>query len=54
MKKLLLLSVTGMFLISCGGGWSDEDVSMAMAECMDDMSKDDCECLINKLLLLLR
>ena len=53
MKKLLLLTLTGLFLISCGGGgnWSDADVSMAISECVEDdgMAKSDCECMVNQL-----
>tara|TARA_B100000902_G_scaffold182872_1_gene175618 strand:+ start:136 stop:429 length:294 start_codon:yes stop_codon:yes gene_type:complete len=51
MKKLLLLTITGMFLISCGGGgWSNEDVSKAVNECVEDdgMAKSDCECLVKQ------
>ena len=51
MKKILLLAITSMFLISCGGGgWSDEDVNKAVAECVEDdgMAKSDCECLVKQ------
>ena len=37
-----------MFLISCGGGgWSDEDKTMAMNEC--EGTTDQCDCIINKM-----
>ena len=46
MKKLLLLAVSGMFLVSCGGGgWSDEDKEMIMADCPFD-SEERCECVL--------
>ena len=51
MKKFFLLAITGMFLISCGsGGWSDEDISKAVNECVEDdgMAKSDCECLVKQ------
>ena len=53
MKKLLLLAITSMFLLSCGGGgnWSDEDMSKAINECVEDdgMAKSDCECMVNQM-----
>jgi len=51
MKKLLLLTTIGMFLISCGGGgWSDEDVTKAMKDCTEEggNSESQCECVIKK------
>jgi len=45
MKKLLLLAVTGMFLISCGGGWSDDDVKAFNDYC--PMNKELCNCFLN-------
>tara|TARA_B100001029_G_C15043167_1_gene445138 strand:+ start:531 stop:812 length:282 start_codon:yes stop_codon:yes gene_type:complete len=50
MKKILLLSITGMFLMSCGGGWSDEDVAKAMKDCTEQggNSESACECVIEK------
>ena len=50
MKKLLLLAITGMFLVSCGGGWSDEDVDQAMKACKEEggNSESECECVIGK------
>jgi len=51
MKKLLLLAITGMFLISCGGpAWSDEDVAQAMKDCTEKggNSESACECVIEK------
>ena len=40
MKKLLLLSITGMFLMSCGGGWSEDDQQAFLNDCPGDA----CEC----------
>ena len=61
MKKLLLLAITGICLISCGGGgssdedmvqapkgWSDKDVTQAMKECQEDFSESECQCVIDK------
>ena len=51
MKKLLLLAITGMFLVSCGGGgWSDEDVAQAMKDCKEEggNSESECDCVIEK------
>ena len=51
MKKLLLLAITGMFLISCGGGgWSEEDKTMAMKDCIEEGGNEtsQCECVIGK------
>jgi len=48
MKKILLLAITSMFLISCGGGgWSDADVAMAMDEC--EGTTEQCDCMIKKM-----
>ena len=44
MKKLLL-AVAGMFLISCGGGWGDDDVKAFNEYCpMDD---EICNCFLD-------
>ena len=63
MKKLLLLAISGMFLISCGGGgssdedivqapkgWLDKDVAQAMKDCKKEggNSESECECVIGK------
>ena len=49
MKKLLLLVITGIFLMSCGGGWSEGEVAAAMKECQNDnLTEEQCECMISK------
>lgn len=50
MKKLVLLAITGIFLVSCGG-WSSDDKEFAMWICEEEMGMDDdmCECFVEKL-----
>lgn len=51
MKKLFLLTIIGMFLISCGGGgWSEEDQTKAMEECEQYEEKEACECYLDALM----
>ena len=56
MKKLLLLAITGMFLVSCGGGgeWSSEDQAKFKNELKKeiagdlpaDKADDFCDCML--------
>ena len=51
MKKLVLLAITGIFLVSCGG-WSNDDKEFAMWVCEENfrnMDDDACECYVEKL-----
>ena len=41
MKKLLSLAITGMFLMSCGGGWSEDDQQAFLNDCGNE---DSCDC----------
>ena len=46
MKKLLL-AVMGMFLISCGGGWSNEEVQTFKDDAPRGMDKDMVDCILD-------
>ena len=55
MKKLLLLAITGMFLVSCGGGgWSSDDQAKFKNELKKeiagdlpaDVMGDFCDCML--------
>ena len=47
MKKILLLSIISVFLMSCGGGWSSEEKEKAMKNCEEVYEKETCECVLD-------
>ena len=47
MKKLLLFAITGTFLISCGGGWSEEEQAQMIDTCPYN-DEELCECLLDE------